>query len=102
MKQLFWQAYATNTAGLVAENHSIVGGLGETLSTALLRNRVQPAGFELAGLPDQYLDAGALPTLDMTATALAARFWLVHLKVDAISDWRLHQPLRLFPRLSCI
>ena len=29
----------------------------------LLRHRVQPAGFELAGLPDAFLDAGALPTL---------------------------------------
>jgi transketolase len=48
---------------VVAENHSVVGGLGEAVSSALLRNRVQPAGFELAGLPDQYLDAGALPTL---------------------------------------
>lgn len=48
---------------VVAENHSIVGGLGESVSSALLRNRVMPAGFELAGLPDQYLDAGALPTL---------------------------------------
>jgi len=48
---------------VVAENHSIVGGLGEAVSSALLRNRVQPAGFELAGLPDEYLDAGALPTL---------------------------------------
>ena len=48
---------------VVAENHSVVGGLGEAVSSALLRNRVQPARFELAGLPDQYLDAGALPTL---------------------------------------
>jgi transketolase len=24
---------------------------------------VQPAGFQLAGLPDAFLDAGALPTL---------------------------------------
>ena len=29
----------------------------------LLRNRVQPASFQLAGLPDAFLDAGALPTL---------------------------------------
>lgn len=48
---------------VVAENHSVIGGLGEAVASALLRNRVQPAGFELAGLPDQYLDAGALPTL---------------------------------------
>lgn len=48
---------------VVAENHSVVGGLGEAVSSALLRGRVQPAGFQLAGLPDAFLDAGALPTL---------------------------------------
>lgn len=48
---------------VVAENHSVVGGLGEAVASALLRNRVQPARFELAGLPDAFLDAGALPTL---------------------------------------
>lgn len=48
---------------VIAENHSVVGGLGEAIASALLRHRVQPAGFELAGLPDAFLDAGALPTL---------------------------------------
>ena len=48
---------------VVAENHSVIGGLGEAVASALLRHRVQPAGFQLAGLPDAYLDAGALPTL---------------------------------------
>lgn len=48
---------------VVAENHSVIGGLGESVASALLRHRVQPAGFQLAGLPDQFLDAGALPTL---------------------------------------
>ncbi len=48
---------------VVAENHSVVGGLGEAVASTLLRHRVQPAGFELAGLPDAFLDAGALPTL---------------------------------------
>ncbi|MDB5731550.1 MAG: Transketolase central region, partial [Variovorax sp.] len=48
---------------VVAENHSVIGGLGESVASALLRHRVQPAGFELAGLPDAFLDAGALPTL---------------------------------------
>lgn len=48
---------------VVAENHSVVGGLGEAVAAVLLRHRVQPAGFELAGLPDAFLDAGALPTL---------------------------------------
>ncbi|MBK6007122.1 transketolase family protein [Ramlibacter ginsenosidimutans] len=48
---------------VVAENHSVVGGLGEAVASTLLRHRVQPARFELAGLPDAFLDAGALPTL---------------------------------------
>src|SRR5438477_1673108 len=48
---------------VVAENHSVIGGLGEAVASALLRHRVQPAGFHLAGLPDAFLDAGALPTL---------------------------------------
>jgi transketolase len=48
---------------VVAENHSVIGGLGESVASALLRHRVQPAGFQLAGLPDAFLDAGALPTL---------------------------------------
>jgi transketolase len=43
---------------------------------------VQPAAFQLAGLPDAYLDAGALPTLHdrygISAEALGARIkgWL--------------------------
>lgn len=48
---------------VVAENHSVIGGLGESVASALMRHRVQPAGFQLAGLPDAFLDAGALPTL---------------------------------------
>jgi transketolase len=67
---------------VVAENHSVVGGLGEAVASTLLRNRVQPAGFQLAGLPDEFLDAGALPTLHerygISREALAARIkrWL--------------------------
>ena len=52
-----------NRLVVVAENHSVIGGLGESVASALLRHRVQPAGFQLAGLPDAFLDAGALPTL---------------------------------------
>ena len=48
---------------VVAENHSIVGGLGEALGSLLMRERVMPAGFRLASLPDEFLAAGALPTL---------------------------------------
>ncbi len=48
---------------VVAENHSVIGGLGESVASTLLRHKVQPAGFQMAGLPDEFLDAGALPTL---------------------------------------
>jgi len=67
---------------VVAENHSVVGGLGEAVASTLLRHRVQPAGFQLAGLPDAFLDAGALPTLHdrygISCDALASRIknWL--------------------------
>lgn len=67
---------------VVAENHSVVGGLGEAVASALMRHRVQPAGFQLAGLPDAFLDAGALPTLHerygISREALASRIkgWL--------------------------
>ncbi len=67
---------------VVAENHSVIGGLGEAVASALLRHRVQPAGFQLAGLPDAFLDAGALPTLHdrygISTEALAGRIkgWL--------------------------
>ena len=67
---------------VVAENHSVIGGLGEAVASALLRHRAVPAGFELAGLPDAFLDAGALPTLHdrygISRDALAGRIksWL--------------------------
>lgn len=47
---------------VVAENHSVVGGLGEAVAAALLRAGVHPT-FKHIGLPDEFLDAGALPTL---------------------------------------
>lgn len=47
---------------VVAENHSEVGGLGEAIASLLIRERVFPE-FRLIGLPDAFLDAGALPTL---------------------------------------
>jgi transketolase len=48
---------------VVTENHSVIGGLGEAVAGALMRERVMPAGFRMAGLPDEFLAAGALPTL---------------------------------------
>lgn len=47
---------------IVAENHSVVGGLGEAVASLLLRSRVTPE-FRQIALPDAFLDAGALPTL---------------------------------------
>ncbi len=47
---------------IVAENHTIVGGLGEAVAGLLLRSGVTPA-FRQIALPDEFLDAGALPTL---------------------------------------
>jgi transketolase len=47
---------------VVAENHSIVGGLGEAVAGVLLRSGVAPP-FRQIALPDAFLDAGALPTL---------------------------------------
>jgi transketolase len=67
---------------VVAENHSVVGGLGEAVAGVLLRHGVLPTGFRLAGLPDAFLDAGALPTLHarygVSGEALAERVkdWL--------------------------
>lgn len=47
---------------VVAENHTIVGGLGEAIAADLLRNGITPP-FRQIALPDEFLDAGALPTL---------------------------------------
>ena len=48
---------------VVAENHSIVGGLGEAVASLLMREGVMPTKFRMLALPDAFLDAGALPTL---------------------------------------
>jgi transketolase len=47
---------------VVAENHSLIGGLGEAVACTLLRAGVAPP-FRQIALPDAFLDAGALPTL---------------------------------------
>jgi transketolase len=47
---------------VVAENHSVVGGLGEAVGALLMREGIR-ADFRQIGLPDEFLDAGALPTL---------------------------------------
>jgi transketolase len=47
---------------VVAENHSVIGGLGEAVAALLMRSGVHRV-FRQIGLPDEFLDAGALPTL---------------------------------------
>ncbi|MDM0002322.1 transketolase family protein [Variovorax sp. J22P240] len=47
---------------VVAENHSVIGGLGEAVAGLLMRSGVTTT-FRQIGLPDAFLDAGALPTL---------------------------------------
>ena len=47
---------------VVAENHTCIGGLGEAVAGVLARSRVSPA-FRQIALPDEFLRAGALPTL---------------------------------------
>ncbi|KJZ19456.1 transketolase family protein [Loktanella sp. S4079] len=66
---------------VTAENHTVIGGLGEAVASTLLRAGVTPT-FRQIGLPDQFLEAGALPTLhDMyglstTKVAEQIRSWL--------------------------
>lgn len=52
----------TDRLVVVAENHSLIGGLGESIASLLLRSRLAPKYLSIA-LPDAFLDAGALPTL---------------------------------------
>ncbi|MGJ4930486.1 transketolase family protein [Bradyrhizobium sp. HKCCYLS2038] len=47
---------------VVAENHTVIGGLGEAVAGLLMRSGVH-VPFRQIGLPDEFLDAGALPTL---------------------------------------
>lgn len=66
---------------VTAENHSITGGLGEAVAGALMRAQVH-VPFRQIALPDEFLDAGALPTLHdqygITVERIAARIkaWL--------------------------
>jgi transketolase len=57
---------------VTAENHSVIGGLGEAVARELLTRGVTPE-FRVIGLPDAFLEAGALPTLhDMYGISTAA------------------------------
>ena len=56
------EAKRTGRMVVVAENHTIIGGLGEAVARELLSAGVTPA-FRQIALPDEFLEAGALPTL---------------------------------------
>jgi transketolase len=66
---------------VVAENHTVIGGLGEAVAGVLMRAGIH-ATFRQIGLPDEFLAAGALPTLHdrygISAEAIAASIkgWL--------------------------
>ncbi|MCO5734836.1 transketolase C-terminal domain-containing protein [Rhizobium sp. SSA_523] len=47
---------------VTAENHTLMGGLGEAVAAGLLSRGIAPR-FRMIGLPDAFLEAGALPTL---------------------------------------
>jgi len=47
---------------VTAENHTVNGGLGEAVARTLLTAGVTPK-FRMIALPDEFLEAGALPTL---------------------------------------
>jgi len=53
---------ASNRLVVTAENHTVVGGLGEAVARAVLTGGAAPV-FRMIALPDAFLEAGALPTL---------------------------------------
>ncbi len=66
---------------VVAENHSEIGGLGEAVAALLMRSGTHPT-FRQIALPDEFLAAGALPTLhdryglSTVAVTTAIKSWL--------------------------
>ena len=76
------EARRTGRMLVVAENHSVIGGLGEAVAGLLLRSGVAPPRFRQIGLPDEFLGTGALPTLhdrygiSTSAMAASIKGWL--------------------------
>jgi transketolase len=75
------EAGRTGRMVVVAENHTVMGGLGEAVARTLLSAGVAPT-FRQIALPDAFLDAGALPTLhdrygiSTAAMSAAIKTWL--------------------------
>ncbi|HGM5490189.1 TPA: transketolase family protein [Serratia fonticola] len=61
-KTILEQAAKPGRLVVTAENHTSVGGLGEAVAALLTRKGVR-VEFDSIGLPDEFLHAGALPTL---------------------------------------
>ncbi len=78
------EAGRTGRMVVAAENHSVIGGLGEAMATLLMREGVYPPLFRQVALPDAFLDAGALPTLHdrydifTSAKSISIKGWLSH------------------------
>ncbi|MGY4309616.1 transketolase [Bradyrhizobium sp. USDA 4369] len=75
------EAGRTGRLVVVAENHTVIGGLGEAVAGLLMRAGVH-VPFRQIGLPDAFLDAGALPTLhdrygiSLSEVARQVKAWL--------------------------
>ena len=61
-KTIVAQASKPGRLVVTAENHTSVGGLGEAVAALLMRKGVR-CELDTVGLPDEFLLAGALPTL---------------------------------------
>jgi len=79
-ERILKEAMRPGRAVVVAENHSVVGGLGEAVSRVLILNGFK-GRFRHIGLPDEFLDAGALPTLHERYGLSTSRI------VENISSW---------------
>lgn len=74
------EAMSAGRAVVVAENHTVIGGLGEAVARVLVSNGFS-GRFRHIGLPDEFLDAGALPTLHDRYGISTAKI------VENISNW---------------
>jgi len=81
METILSEAGQSGRLVVVAENHSEIGGLGEAVAALLMRSGIHPA-FRQIALPDEFLAAGALPTLhdryglSTSAVTSAIKSWL--------------------------
>ena len=80
-KTILREAGQSGRLVVVAENHTVIGGLGEAVAGLLMRSGIHPA-FRQIALPDEFLAAGALPTLhdryglSSEAVAKTVKTWL--------------------------